>query len=943
MPIIQQSGYLDAASWRLVDPQVPDVATALGLTDVRNAGAWAEITVAVAVERANDPAALLALPWQERQQAIQAMEKAGTLWTTYGGKAADHAVLKDSLAAYGQVLGQAQGYVDNDTRTVWAHLDSAGFAKAFGTTLKQGVNAAGDLVFFWEGNLSSDGLGVAVAALHVDGVQKAATPVPLDGGVAKTLEPGPQGTGNAAQSGAHLFPNQVAAQYDFPLTPEDGVRTATVGIIAPGSGTRTHGEPIQTLVDRYREIAGTPGSGQVHAGGAGTAPASHKDGERSLDIGVVASVAPNSDIVLYNGTGHFLTAMQAGIWDDRNRIPILSLSYSDSNQAAPDSPFHRLNEELAIDAALRNVTIVFSSGDRGSGEGYGNGVPMLSTGTNSAYVLTVGGTSLTSVAAARTDATLAGLAPRALAHDPATLHSLVGTGLTYLPQDASDLRMLTETVWNEYRSTAGGTEIQVAYQENQTSGSGVDGTRPQPGYQTAFGLNLTGQGPFADHGRGRPDVSALAGGNAHYTVPDDLLFTDAAHPHSNGGTSASAPLWAALLAQIDTIFADQGLPHLGYANDLLYQAAAVAPGAFNDILRGNNTSTFRFDANGAYVSPTSDGPPSLPFTPTGFGYEAGLGYDIASGLGTPNGLLLARALTAMVHAQGHPGAPGLLKDGVSGADQHLLVQPVHAGDASFTVVTGSGGELSFQQSGTSSLAWTNAIAQKALQADFDPALIRILDGGSQARPHDINVGEGDTMTVRIDGATADTYRATLTNPFGFTEYRHDGEAVTLARSVAVAQTAGGADDQDVIVRLRSNTNYDNKLEFYRVDDLAGTIDGIAPGHSGYADAVAGRSYRTAAGEHLIQAPAERGYSETMLTGIDHGDLIAARLTNERDTFWGFAAANETDATGRPVTHLWNYGLNTWGWEDLRGGGDQDFNDLLVQLDFTSASGNAWLA
>jgi hypothetical protein len=36
-------------------------------------------------------------------------------------------------------------------------------------------------------------------------------------------------------------------------------------------------------------------------------------------------------------------------------------------------------------------------------------------------------------------------------------------------------------------------------------------------------------------------------------------------------------------------------------------------------------------------------------------------------------------------------------------------------------------------------------------------------------------------------------------------------------------------------------------------------------------------------------------------------------------------------------------MNTWGWEDLAGAGDCDFNDFVVQLDFTSASGHGWLA
>ena len=38
-------------------------------------------------------------------------------------------------------------------------------------------------------------------------------------------------------------------------------------------------------------------------------------------------------------------------------------------------------------------------------------------------------------------------------------------------------------------------------------------------------------------------------------------------------------------------------------------------------------------------------------TPTGYGYAAGPGYDLTTGLGTPNGVLLARAMTAIAHAQ----------------------------------------------------------------------------------------------------------------------------------------------------------------------------------------------------------------------------------------------------------------------------------------------------
>jgi hypothetical protein len=58
-------------------------------------------------------------------------------------------------------------------------------------------------------------------------------------------------------------------------------------------------------------------------------------------------------------------------------------------------------------------------------------------------------------------------------------------------------------------------------------------------------------------------------------------------------------------------------------------------------------------------------------------------------------------------------------------------------------------------------------------------------------------------------------------------------------------------------------------------------------------------------------------------------------------YWAFAHANET-ANGQPAVHMINQGLNTWRWEHTYGLGDRDYNDLTVQLDFTSAHGQGWL-
>jgi hypothetical protein len=160
----------------------------------------------------------------------------------------------------------------------------------------------------------------------------------------------------------------------------------------------------------------------------------------------------------------------------------------------------------------------------------------------------------------------------------------------------------------------------------------------------------------------------------------------------------------------------------------------------------------------------------------------------------------------------------------------------------------------------------------------------------------------------------------------------------------VAETADGHNDQTAIVRLRQGGQDDLSITFYRVDDLSGTINGLHPGDAGYQAALQSRAYQMTSGGSSITGPGYGHYEQTALSHVNAGDLVAMQLTNNThgNTYSAFAQANET-ANGQPVGHLWNYGLNTWGWEDTLGGGDHDYNDMIVQLDFTSASGHGWIA
>jgi hypothetical protein len=107
--------------------------------------------------------------------------------------------------------------------------------------------------------------------------------------------------------------------------------------------------------------------------------------------------------------------------------------------------------------------------------------------------------------------------------------------------------------------------------------------------------------------------------------------------------------------------------------------------------------------------------------------------------------------------------------------------------------------------------------------------------------------------------------------------------------------------------------------------------------------VLSRAYQLTTGGSAINGPGYGNFEETGLQHVNAGDLVAMQLTNNTTgtIYSAFAQANEM-VDGQHVGHLWNSGLNTWGWEDLPGGGDRDYNDLMVQIDFTSGSGRGLL-
>ena len=60
-------------------------------------------------------------------------------------------------------------------------------------------------------------------------------------------------------------------------------------------------------------------------------------------------------------------------------------------------------------------------------------------------------------------------------------------------------------------------------------------------------------------------------------------------------------------------------------------------------------------------------------------------------------------------------------------------------------------------------------------------------------------------------------------------------------------------------------------------------------------------------------------------------LLDSNPNNNPDIYFTFLGANSDG-----VDHVRMLGDNTFGFEDLRGGGDKDFNDVIVKVNLAQA-------
>lgn len=173
---------------------------------------------------------------------------------------------------------------------------------------------------------------------------------------------------------------------------------------------------------------------------------------------------------------------------------------------------------------------------------------------------------------------------------PAYSPNVVAVGGTTLNVGATG-NYLSETAWAD-------------------SGGGISRYESQPSYQHGVVTQSTTR-------RTIPDISFVADPNTGVGVYDSFSFGTATPWEQIGGTSLSAPAWAALVSIVNQQRVQNGLTTLDGSRQLLpmlYQLDQTNPSVFHDITSGNN------------------------------GFAAGRGYDLVTGLGSPVVNLLVPAL-----------------------------------------------------------------------------------------------------------------------------------------------------------------------------------------------------------------------------------------------------------------------------------------------------------
>jgi uncharacterized protein (TIGR03437 family) len=373
-------------------------------------------------------------------------------------------------------------------------------------------------------------------------------------------------------SGSHsLAPDDFATIYDITPLYNSNIYGDGQNIAVLGR-TDLDIPGYQTFRSMYNLPATTP---VLHLVGPDPGTGSSGDFAEAMgDVELSGAVGRNSTIIYVYATS-INTAAQEAV--DKNLAAVITSSYSSCEPDSADTLRY-----LAQQANAQGITWVVVTNDSGAAacNDHANGRQLVSTGYAIAY--------------------------------PTSIPEITAIGGTEFDEGSG-------TYWKTTNTSNGASAIsyipEIGWNQNSITGIFAGGGGKSIFYSKPIWQN--GPGVPADGVRDIPDISMTGASHDGYRIYFNGLN------YTFSGTSAATPSFAgvlALLNQYQVKNGNQPTSGMGNINPELYRLAQTYPAAFHDITTGNN--------NVPCVQ-------SSPDCSTGsFGYSAGTGYDLVTGIGS---------------------------------------------------------------------------------------------------------------------------------------------------------------------------------------------------------------------------------------------------------------------------------------------------------------------
>ncbi len=503
-------------------------------------------------------------------------------------------------------------------------------------------------------------------------------------------------------------------------------------------------------------------------GGPGATPEYE---ETELDIDSVLGAAPQANIDVYEG-GPSSTVSQLQAWIDTlaaivtspSPAPIVSISLGLCEPAweAEYPSYLTATDTLLEEAAMQGQTVLVAAGDSGSEACE----PSVNTDT--------------------------GLAVNYPASDP-WVTSVGGTenaayALTYL--DLPPAPGASEGAWNE------GCEDVDESLVCGGGGGGFSTVFPRPSWQAGPGVDNSA---YPNEGREVPDVSAEGDPYTGYVVYDSTCGSSGCNDVGDdgwmwiGGTSGAAPFWAGAVALMDEKCTASNDGPVGFADPALYTALQQDPNDFNDIpadpVVDGNTLPSNNDTTGT----------------NGGAYPTTAGYDMATGIGSPNVSLLSDDLCSPATLGIVVGQSGSFVSGSTGTYTLTVTDPGSPTSGQLTVTddlpagvtfsSGSGDGFSCSAAGqTVTCTSTTSISSAApavidLQVDVSAAAGTVLSNQASVSPHG---GSSNVDQVTVSSTATQTTTASSSTPSSTTATTGSASTTAPLATETAASSSGAS-------------------------------------------------------------------------------------------------------------------------------------------------------